>query len=327
MRRLSGEVNATINEMSRVGGFSPAQWVMGRTPRYSAGEQGSGETAGQLSALQEKVDPTTIFAERMALRHEAKKAYVHLDSSERVARAMLRKQAPQSKDYQVGDLVSFQRKQGAEGDDFKRWGSASRIIGFERDGKVCWVICEGVPFCLATDQLLPANDSQALAYNYLHGGQDRLPPEVQQSYVDMRKATEEEEIDENEIPPLQPVDENGDPIDEQELPGSQGYPELDYSPESPAYEIEVSTDDAEERKRQALDDVPVDVTKRQRTEDAGPAPTESRETPDDAEVESEDEIAPPQTESRDQTVARARSRSRERRLNNSAAEGSDRSQS
>ena len=44
---------------------------------------------------------------------------------------------------------------------------------------MCWVICEGVPFCLATDQLLPANDPQALAYNYLHGGQDRLPPEVQ----------------------------------------------------------------------------------------------------------------------------------------------------
>ena len=67
------------------------------------------------------------------------------------------------------------------------------------------------------------------------------------------------------------------------------------------------------------DDVPEDVAKRQRTEDAGPAPTESRETLDD-EVESEDElstteVAPPQTESRDQAVARARSRSRERRLN------------
>ena len=34
------EVNAVVNEMSRTGGFSPAQWVTGRTPRWSAGEQG-----------------------------------------------------------------------------------------------------------------------------------------------------------------------------------------------------------------------------------------------------------------------------------------------
>ena len=94
MRRLAGEVNATINEMSRVGGFSPAQWVMGRTPRYSAGEQGSDETAGQFSSIQEKVDPTTIFGERIAIRHEAKKAYVLADSSEKVAKAILRKTAP-----------------------------------------------------------------------------------------------------------------------------------------------------------------------------------------------------------------------------------------
>ena len=71
MRIMAGEVNATINEMSRYGGFSPCQWVLGRTPRYSAGEQGSDELSGQLNAMQEKVDPTTIFAERMAYRHEA----------------------------------------------------------------------------------------------------------------------------------------------------------------------------------------------------------------------------------------------------------------
>ena len=120
----------------------------------------------------------------MALRHAAKKAFVHLDSSERVARAMLRKQAPKVQDYQVRDLVSFQRKQYARGDDFYRWSPASRVIGFERGGKVCWVICEGVPFCAATDQLLPANDSQAMAYNYLHGEDNKIPPGVQQSFVD-----------------------------------------------------------------------------------------------------------------------------------------------
>ena len=53
MRIMAGEVNATVNEMSRYGGFAPCQWVLGRTPRYSAGEQGSDELSGQLNAMQE----------------------------------------------------------------------------------------------------------------------------------------------------------------------------------------------------------------------------------------------------------------------------------
>ena len=133
------------------------------------------------------------------MRYEAKKAFVHLDSSERVAKAMLRKQAPKVQDYQVGDLVSFQRAQGSKNDDSKRWQPASRIIGFERDGKVCWVICEGMPFCLATDQLMPANDAQALAYNYLHGGEERLPPDIQQSFIDIRKQADVEQIEEESL--------------------------------------------------------------------------------------------------------------------------------
>jgi hypothetical protein len=115
MRRMIPEINAVVNEMSRTGGFSPAQWVTGRNPRYSAGEQGDDEQALLLQALEERVDPRTIFAERMDYRHEAKKAFVHADSSKRVAKAMLRKAAPLIGDYRVGDLISFQREQGSGG--------------------------------------------------------------------------------------------------------------------------------------------------------------------------------------------------------------------
>ena len=43
--RLTPEINAVVNEMRRNGGFSPAQWVTGRTPRYAAGEQGDDESS------------------------------------------------------------------------------------------------------------------------------------------------------------------------------------------------------------------------------------------------------------------------------------------
>ena len=71
MMRLAHEVNAVVNEMNRTGGFSPVQWVLGRRPRYSSGEQGDDEQFHMLEGVQERVDPTTIFAERMAIRHEA----------------------------------------------------------------------------------------------------------------------------------------------------------------------------------------------------------------------------------------------------------------
>ena len=128
MMRMAAEVNSVANEMNRVGGFSPSQWVIGRQPRHAAGEQADDDLAEQVGALQERVDPTTIFGERMAMRHEAKKAFVHQDSSQRVAKALLRKAAPKIGEYRVGDLVSFQREQGAHGNRRKRWSTAARII-------------------------------------------------------------------------------------------------------------------------------------------------------------------------------------------------------
>ena len=200
MRRITMEVKAVVNEQNRTGGFSPAQWVLGRRPIYSAGEQGDGETAGQIGSLEQRDDPTTIFGERMEYRHVAKKAFVHVDSSKRVASALLRKAALKAGSYQVGDLVSFQREQGSAGSRRNRWSSPSRIIGFEQGGKVCWVICEGVPFCLATDKLHPASDAQALAYRLMHEGEDRLAPEVQQSFIDNRNL---DVADEDKMPYLE----------------------------------------------------------------------------------------------------------------------------
>eukprot|EP00973_Karenia_brevis_P096075 12430486-Karenia_brevis.AAC.1 len=60
---------------------------------------------------------------------------MELDSSQRVARAVLRKAAPKTGEYRVGDLISFQREQGSHGNRRKRWSPAARIIGFEGSRK------------------------------------------------------------------------------------------------------------------------------------------------------------------------------------------------
>ena len=114
MKIMAAETTAVINMQNRYGGFSPSQWVVGRQPRHG-GEQGDDETYHDLNTLEERVDPTTEFGERMRIRHIAKKAYVQIDSGRRVAKARLRKAAPKSGKYRVGDLITYQRDHRSDG--------------------------------------------------------------------------------------------------------------------------------------------------------------------------------------------------------------------
>ena len=131
----------------------------------------------------------------MRIRHMAKKAYVQIDSGRRVSKALLRKAAPMSGKYRVGDLITYQRDQRSDGSaetkNYMRWSPASRIIGFEGRGnqkKVCWVLCEGIPVCLSIERIRPANNDQLLAYHYLHEHCDLLPKEEQLSYIKLQRS-------------------------------------------------------------------------------------------------------------------------------------------
>jgi hypothetical protein len=46
---------------------------------------------------------------------------------------------------------------------------------------------------LAHDKLLARSDAQALAYKFLHEDEDRLPPDQQQSFIDLRRSQQEAE--------------------------------------------------------------------------------------------------------------------------------------
>jgi len=199
----------------------------------------------------------------MSYRHEAKKAFVHVDSSKRVSKALLRKAAPRIGPYQVGDLISFQREQNAD-TKMQRWSPPSRIIGFERGGKIAWVICEGIPFALSTDRIQAANSAQTLAYNLLHAENEmKIPEQEQQSFVDFREPVNgnESHQEENEEPqvPLQSVPEG-----EEEL----------YQPDFADWEQESQLQPAEENesKRPRLED----TSGPQTMLDIGSLPTESR---------------------------------------------------
>ena len=161
-----------------------------------AREQGGDETRRRLNTSEGRIDPTTESAERMRIKHIAKKAYIQVDSGRRVAKALLLKAAPREGGYRVGDLITFQRDHKSNGSNehanSKRCSPAFRIIDFEGRGdqkKACWVICEGTASCVA-EMTRPANNDQLSAYRYLHEHGVSLLKEEQQAYVKLQRSQE-----------------------------------------------------------------------------------------------------------------------------------------
>ena len=185
------EVTRVKNSTSRIGGFSPAQWVLGRDSR-TAPSQFSQEWA-DLGAIEAQADPDSIFALQHAARAEARKAFVHLDCSRRVQKALLRNAQPIPADYAVGDLVCFRRDNQIGG---TKWSPACRVIGKEPEKNV-WLLCGNLPALANAQNLRPASDAEALARSLLRGEMVDEPEAVvgeqsqQQSFVDARSVVEE----------------------------------------------------------------------------------------------------------------------------------------
>ncbi len=188
MRMLACENNSVMNENIRKGGFSPAQWVLGKNPR-DVGSIFDEDEHAHLGVVSERIDPESAFQRKIELRLACKKAFAENDCSKRIASNILRKAAPIPMDYSVGDLVSFKRKQGARTQD-ELWSTPTRLIGFDGE-KIAWGLCEGVPVCVATDKIRPCTAAESMAYLYLHQHNPRVDynPGLdgeQQNYVDVR---------------------------------------------------------------------------------------------------------------------------------------------
>ena len=110
------------NRYGTHGGFSPAQWVLGKNTRP---EGWTAEDEKEAVVLDE--DPTSTFNRRAAIREAARAAWAYEDSSNRVRKAMLRKGGPEQHRYQQGDLVSFMRRRGGAA----KWYGPARVLATE----------------------------------------------------------------------------------------------------------------------------------------------------------------------------------------------------
>ena len=83
------ECISAISEMSRHGGFAPAQWVLSRLPRVPASQGDEAEFA-DIGAIQAHVDGPTEFGLQSRYRLKAREAFIKWDIGERMQKAILR---------------------------------------------------------------------------------------------------------------------------------------------------------------------------------------------------------------------------------------------
>ena len=127
----------------------------------------SEDQVADVGATEDQVDPESRFAFQHQARREAKKAFIHLDTSKRVQRALLRSAKPIPQTYSVGDVVCF-RRDNQPGKT--TWSPASRVIGHEgNENQNVWVLCENIPVLVSTKNIRPAGNAEPLSHSILHG--------------------------------------------------------------------------------------------------------------------------------------------------------------
>ncbi len=75
----------------------------------------------------------------------------------------------------MGDVACYCRGH-RDGESGSQWSARSRIVGCEYKPnqpeedtpQTCWVVCDDLPVCVASDKLRPCTASELLAYQYLH---------------------------------------------------------------------------------------------------------------------------------------------------------------
>ena len=159
---LCSEAARAKNVLMNHSGFSPTQWVLGHTPDDLTSlidqdpQQHLGVHQGLVDA--EEKTPQENFMLQLLIRQAAKEAFVQVDSSQRIRKAMLRKSAPVRGPYRTGDLVCFS-KQG-------KWFGPARVLTNEGKSSL-WLIHRGVTVLISETSCRPASTQEIMKKHIL----------------------------------------------------------------------------------------------------------------------------------------------------------------
>jgi hypothetical protein len=158
MASLITECARIKNHFINQNGYAPVQWVLGYLPTDKTSmidddpEENLGVHQGVADADDEQ-GPQDVFQRQLLMRQFAKEAYMKVDASQRIRKAMLRKSMPMRGPYNVGDMVSFSRK--------GKWFGPARVLGHEGKSSL-WLIHSGVCVLVAETLVRPATSQEIL---------------------------------------------------------------------------------------------------------------------------------------------------------------------
>ena len=150
-------VNAARNSLARRSGFSPTQWVLGRSIRLPADLADEGEVV-RVGAQAAAETPTTRFYRKSQLRMSAREAYVKVAANDTLRRAELRRIRPTRGPFHVGDYVFFYDQQGTQGSALN-WRGVTRVVGHE-GSRIIWLSHRGILIAISPEHLSHANEEE-----------------------------------------------------------------------------------------------------------------------------------------------------------------------
>lgn len=146
------------NVLVNHGGYSPAQWVLGYTPEdvTSLSSNDPDERLGThqlLVDMEDEKTPQEQFMMQLLIRQFAKEAFMKIDSSQRIRKALLRKSVPMRGPYRPGDLVCFSKK--------GKWYGPARVLSNEGKSSL-WLVHGGMTILVAETGCRPASAQEVL---------------------------------------------------------------------------------------------------------------------------------------------------------------------
>ena len=181
-------VTQAKNSDSRRGGFSPAQWVLGRQTRLPATLCDDDEV-GRLGAQALAATPGTKMFRKTQLRMAAREAFAQASNSDALRRAELRKIRPSRGPFPIGSYVFyFDAAEKEPGPNC--WRGIARVVGRE-GSRTIWVSHRGILIAVSPEHLSRAYDPEVeswMAVNQELELVDTVPVAGGTGFIDLRKA-------------------------------------------------------------------------------------------------------------------------------------------
>jgi hypothetical protein len=163
MRIVIAEACAAKNSLSRRGGFSPIQWVLG----YERSLPSSLLDNPDKIAVHSNIQIGGSFAKRANIRETARHVWIELDNSDRHRRALLRQPRINRTEYHPGELCFFYQLRDAnratrsKPDDPRCWKGPCVVVATQGLSTV-WLSWNQSLIKAAVEQLRPASEDETM---------------------------------------------------------------------------------------------------------------------------------------------------------------------